>query len=166
MNHLIIGVDPGQTGGIALLDADTGRPVAIFPMPCVDGQVDGDVLASLLQAHGAEVRPCRAYVEQVHSRPRQQGQFTFGVNTGIVLGVLMSFGVPIVRVAPASWKAAFKLKREHDEDKSVVKTAARQLAATLFPSHAKSFARVKDDGVAEATLIALYGVGHFSKGQK
>jgi hypothetical protein len=38
-----------------------------------------------------------------------------------------------------------------------MKSDARRLATMKFPQHAKEFLRVKDDGVAEAALIALYG---------
>ena len=61
-------------------------------------------------------------------------------------------------MAPASWKAVYGIKRGEDETKRDKKNEARAIAANLYPAHADKFARVKDDGVAEATLIALYGL--------
>ncbi len=99
-----------------------------------------------------------AYVEWVASRPRQAGQFTFGVNTGIIHGVLHAYKIPFQLVAATSWKRQYGLKMEEAGTKRDVKNRARELAAQLFPQHQSCFSRVKDDGVAEAALIALYGL--------
>jgi hypothetical protein len=39
------------------------------------------------------------------------------------------------------------------------KTASRERAQLLLPNYADLFARVKDDGRAEAALLALWGCG-------
>jgi crossover junction endodeoxyribonuclease RuvC len=151
----ICGVDPGATGGIAFVDALTGALVAAYPMPMTkDGKVEATLLTAYLNGH----RPVRAYVENVSSRPRQAGQFSFGVSTGIVHGVLGARGVPFALVAPQSWKGAYGIKRAEGQTKRDTKSEARFLAAKLFPDHASKFSKVKDDGVAEAALIALYGL--------
>jgi crossover junction endodeoxyribonuclease RuvC len=51
------------------------------------------------------------------------------------------------------WKKALKIKGTGAEGKNASRVAASQ----LFPEHAELFSRVKDDGVAEAALIAWYG---------
>lgn len=159
MNHpLICGVDPGASGGIAFLNANNAAVVDLFPMPLgKDGRVDARELASFFA--GRHV--LRAYVENVASRPRQAGQFAFGVSTGVVHGVLGACGVPFALVAPISWKGAYGLKREPDEKKREAKRKSLIAAQQLFPSSADRFARAKDDGVAEAALIALYGLNLF-----
>ena len=50
---------------------------------------------------------------------------------------------------PASWKKHFKLSKD--------KGVSRATASQRFPQNAELFKRVKDDGRAEAALIALYG---------
>jgi crossover junction endodeoxyribonuclease RuvC len=76
--------------------------------------------------------------------------FSFGFSAGLVDGVLAGLGIPTTYVTPQSWKRAAGLTSD--------KSAVRLRAAQLFPDMAKHFARVKDDGRAEAALIARYGV--------
>lgn len=160
MTH-ILGVDPGLSGGFAVLNR-SGAIVAArhFPTHTVkkrgkaSTQLDGPMLAAMLKATDAS----HAFVETVSSRPRQAGQFQFGVNTGMIHGILHACAIPMTLVAPASWKSVYGLKRAEDQTKNEMKSEARALAAKLFPTHAATFARVKDDGVAEAVLIGLYGL--------
>jgi len=157
----ILGIDPGLSGGWAVID-ETAALIGCgkFPTHTVkkngkaSTQLDGRALADVLGATGAS----RAYVEAVSSRPRQAGQFQFGVNVGLVLGILHAHQIAFTMVAPASWKSAHGIKRAEDETKRDKKNEARDRAIALYPAFAKNFSRVADDGVAEATLIALYGL--------
>lgn len=157
----ILGVDPGLSGGWAVVDSsgvllDCGNTPThvVRKSGKTRTQIDGRALARQL----GDYPLTHAFVEAVSSRPRQQGQFQFGVNTGLVHGILHAFGVPFTLVAPASWKGSYGIRRAEDETKADKKGEARALASKIFPAHANSFARVKDDGVAEAALIALYGL--------
>lgn len=162
----ILGIDPGLSGGWSLID-DTGKLLraGVFPTHTVkksgkaSTQLDGRTLADLL----GSTKATHAFVEVVSSRPRQAGQFQFGINCGLVHGILHAHGIELNFVAPASWKGAFGIKRLEDETKRDKKNEARQMATNLYPDHADKFARVKDDGVAEATLIALYGLYQLSQ---
>lgn len=164
---LVLGIDPGLSGGWAWLDAD-GKLLDAQPMPTITVKVrskkvtklDGSSLAEQIKQAGFGTT---AFVEAVSSRPRQAGQFQFGINTGVVHGILYAHRVPFQLVAPATWKSVHGIKRAEDETKAETKTQARILAAKLFPQHARLFARVKDDGVAEAVLIALYGLFSLSQ---
>lgn len=96
-----------------------------------------------------------AYLEQVHAMPGQgvTGMFRFGQNFGQWQGLLTGMGFEdeqIIEVPPQTWKSKMKLR-------SAEKTVARDTAGELFPLHESEFKRVKDDGVAESLLIALYG---------
>ena len=157
----VLGVDPGISGGWAVVNGGGKLIVAgVFPTKIVkkNGKnsyaIDGLAMASLIQATEAT----HAFVENVHSRPRQAGQFTFGLNTGLIHGLLYANGLEINLVSPASWKAVWGIKRGEDETKAQKKTEARHLVQNLYPEQASVFERVKDDGVAEAVLIALYGL--------
>ena len=68
---------------------------------------------------------------------------------GVLLGVLASQNIPYTTISPTKWKKSFGLTRDKD--------ASRAAATRLFPANADLFERKKDDGRAEATLIALYG---------
>ena len=142
---LILGVDPGGRGALGFLDADG---LAIHDMPDVTGSALGARLRDIIIEEG---RPVEAWVEQVHSMPGQgvASTFKFGVNYGVILGVLGAWDIPVRHVTPAKWKGALGLSKD--------KAASRQRAVELWPQCSHLFARVKDDGRAEAALVAWYG---------
>ena len=162
----ILGIDPGLSGGWALIDGDARLlDAGNFPTRQTrkngkaSTQLDGSALADVLGA----CRDTDAFVEAVSSRPRQAGQFQFGINCGMIHGILHAHGTPFELVAPAVWKGMHGIHRTDDETKADKKNEARQIAAAFYPAQAHRFARVRDDGVAEATLIALYGLYRISQ---
>jgi len=151
---LIIGIDPGVTGGIALfLD---GELLAVDPLPTrarLYGsglQLDGAGLMSWLMEARAG-RPCVAILEAVSSKPGQgvRSVFNFGHMLGSIEGALQAIGIPYQLVSANVWKKRAGLIGKP-------KSASRSLAMQLFPDQAEKFKRVKDDGLAEACLIAKF----------
>ena len=74
----------------------------------------------------------------------------------MVLGVLAALAIPCTLVTPGVWK------RHHGligGDKS----ESRAKAIALWPGHADLFKRRKDDGRAEAALVAVYGASEQAK---
>lgn len=153
----IIGIDPGAAGAVAILEPD-GSLVQVFDMPSVEVVVGGkakrrvspEMLAAELRMFN--VAGTTAVVEQVSAMPGQgvSSMFAFGQAYGLALGVLAGMTIPARTVTPASWKRAMKLNTGKD--------AARAEAARRWPQHAAEFKRVKDDGKAEAALIAEWGL--------
>lgn len=150
----ILGIDIGVHGAVALLD-DAGQLLEIHDMPVLaDGpagrrSVNAPLLASIIYASHATL----AYVEHVAARPGEgpTGAFAFGRARGVVEGVLGAAGIPCQFLTPASWKRSVGLTLAS-------KDASRSEAIRRWPGHAELFARVKDDGRAEAALIALAGM--------
>jgi crossover junction endodeoxyribonuclease RuvC len=153
--NYVLGIDPGLHGALALLDLGTRKIYEIFDTPVTEGQVDGVRLAAIVDM-------CKTFgaiygaVELVGSFPRQQGAFNFGVSAGRVHGVLDALGVSYAVLPPAVWKPACGLRRGLNETQAQNKGRARELAKKLWPESADLFARVKDDGRAEACLIARH----------
>jgi crossover junction endodeoxyribonuclease RuvC len=147
---VIIGIDPGMTGALAVLDR--GQLVAIMPMPTTAGQVSGMEIAAILESY----EPTRVCIEDVHAMPQNGSisSFKLGYNFGVVMGVINAAHIPIMRVTPHRWKKSYNLI---GKDKS----ASRALAMELYPAHAHAFRLRKDDGKAEATLIARWGLGEY-----
>ena len=148
--NLTLGIDPGRTGAIAIL-GDDGRIIDIEDMPDLTGAALGTQIRRILD----ELAPhtvTEAWVEQVGPMPKQgvRSVWTFGEGYGAILGALGALGIPVRHVRPQAWKKAAGLPKD--------KTAARQKACELWPDEAHRFARVKDDGRAEAALIALHGI--------
>lgn len=144
---IILGIDPGMSGAIAMIDTMDLCRAVVEDMPVADGNVSPSGLAHIL----AEKAPCHAFVEAVHSMPKQgvSSTFKFGSNYGIVLGVLGALGIPYTLVSPQKWKKAMGLTGD--------KEASRAMALRLFPELAGDLKRKKDEGRAESLMIAEYG---------
>lgn len=146
-----IGIDPGNTGAIALLR--DGAFAEVFDMPTMQRgakgnkqQVNATELARILR----ELPPCMAYIEQVGVMPGNGAvsMFNFGHGCGAIEGALAALGIPREFVTPQKWKKTFGLIGSE-------KDCARTKAIQLMP--AAPLARVKDGGRADALLIALHG---------
>lgn len=155
---LIIGIDPGLDGAIALISAEDNGLFAVEEMPTVTIKVgtkmkrvvSAPALAELIRSWDLTMVEM-AVVEKVGAMPGQgvTSMFGFGKSAGIVEGVLAGLGVPYTLVTPQAWgKRACKGQG---------KDASRKRVMELYPSQAKLFSRVKDDGRAEAVLIARFG---------
>jgi len=149
----IIGIDPGASGAIALLV--NGVLVSVHDMPTVTVernkaqkcQVCPAGLSLLMQ----QLSPHRATVEKVGAMPGQDvsSMFSFGRSVGIIEGVLAARQIPVTFTTPQAWQKQSGAAKGKD--------GSRQRVMELFPSQAHLFARVKDDGRADAVLIALMG---------
>lgn len=124
-------------------------------MPVNDGKVSPEGVAMIVDlAKGMSGESIVAAIELVSSMPRQAGAFNFGRSAGVVHGVLGAMGVPMELVSPNVWKGATGLRKLVGETQDQNKTRARELASKLWPSNVAEFKRVKDDGRAEAALLA------------
>lgn len=147
-----LGIDPGFTGAVAIYCPETGALV-VEDMPVLKDPKGRTVLnhKALFELLRPTVGNVIAYLEKVAAM-RGQGvssTFRFGQGYGAIEMALAAHEIPTHDVTPAKWKRRLGLS----SDKGV----SRGLATKLFPSHAESFKRVKDDGRAEAALIAYYG---------
>ena len=150
-----IGIDPGQTGAIAVMEK--GLVVQVVDMPVMarthgkGQQVDASSLASELFGIGTGTIS-EVVMEQVGAMPGQgsTSMFNFGEGVGIVKGVLGALQIPVRMVTPQKWKKSAGLSGK-DKD------AARSLAIQLHPEAAEYLRRKKDVGRADAICIARFG---------
>lgn len=142
---MICTFDPGAKGAVAWLE-DDGRLIAVYDMPVVSvngkSRVSASLLATLFPAD-----PKRVGIERVHSLPGNgsSSSFTFGYSAGLIEGICAARQYPVQMIEPAKWKRALGLSKD--------KGASRLMAQRLWPDRANDFARVKDDGRAEAALL-------------
>lgn len=147
---IVVGIDPGLTGAIAILE--NGRAKLVFDMPIMkDGktnQVDGLALYNALLPVPDHAQ---VILEQVHAMPGQgvSSMFTFGGAYHAARVVVQCLGLRLHKVTPSKWKRIAGLGKD--------KEAARTMAIELFPEVAMDLQRKKDAGRAEALLIAHYG---------
>jgi crossover junction endodeoxyribonuclease RuvC len=153
-HDLIMGVDPGLSGAIAFYHIKEDRPFLVADMPLTiapdkKNEIDVEALADLLIEYAPRIK--LAVVEDVHSMPGQGvvSMFRFGESKGIIIGLIAAHLIPIYKVKPAVWKSLTGLSRD--------KSASRALIVRMFPENRDDFRRVKDDGRAEALLLAVFG---------
>jgi crossover junction endodeoxyribonuclease RuvC len=151
VSKVFIGIDPGLSGAIAIIDDDF---VSVYDAPSVPVKKGNDYLvadmARLISAASSQ-RSCYAILEAGIAMPNQSSSSTAKAARGGGLweGMLAMAGVPYELVRPAAWKKVMGVTADKGE--------ARIMAQKLFPQAAHQFSRVKDDGRAEAVLIAEFG---------
>lgn len=156
--YLVLGVDPGLKGALALINAPAKKLECVLDMPTKTYQtkagrehtiIDQTALALWLGSYSKQI--ALAVVEEVHSMPDQgvATTFKFGYNAGLVAGMISSTLVPIQFIPPQVWKALMNLSRN--------KRDSLNKAQILFPTDENLFKRAKDDGRAEAALLAYIG---------
>jgi crossover junction endodeoxyribonuclease RuvC len=151
MGRIILGCDPGLGGALALYAEDAPEKISAEDMPVLAGQVNAVLLADIIRTY----KPDLAIVERVGARPKQgvTSCFNFGRSFGVILGTLAALNVRTELVAPTQWKRFFRLPSD--------KEASRAYALAHWPARAELFRRKKDEGRAEAALLALYGSDNF-----
>jgi crossover junction endodeoxyribonuclease RuvC len=126
---IYIGVDPGQSGGMAILRSGTSGMVC--PMP----QTEKDVYDWFepFQYRGSPT----AIIEKVHSFPGQgvASTFKFGVGYGGLRMALIAAGIPFEEVTPRTWQKAFGIVvRKKTETKLHFKNRLKAHAQQIFPN--------------------------------
>lgn len=137
----ILGVDPGRNGALALWDTQANE-LRMWNMPDTPHGVYDTFLA--IDADGCCLEK-PIYMAQSGTK----NVATMAFNYGILYLCLIVRGIPFKEVAPKRWKGEYDLGSD--------KRASLAMASSLFPAHKESFRRLKDDGLAEAALLAHYG---------
>jgi len=149
---IYVGIDPGLKGGVAVLSSAEPRT---FTFAEAEGRVNAGVLFQDLLMIGG---PFVAAVEKVHSMPAQgvASSFKFGVNYGIILGVLASLrpSPRVELVTPQAWKKLILAGMNRDDQKQ----AAIDYCARAFPGVdlVQKGCRKPHDGIADALCLAEY----------
>jgi crossover junction endodeoxyribonuclease RuvC len=157
---IYIGIDPGLNGAVGVLNTHNGtQHVFDTPTMVVSGVKDKRVyhtgaMSQLLYPYrGFSAEDVLVVLESVHSMPKQgvASSFSFGQGLGMWQGIIAAYGLPLEMPSPQRWKKEILADQGKDKD------ASRFKAAQLFPALSSQLARVKDDGRAEAILMAEYG---------
>jgi hypothetical protein len=148
-----VGVDPGMSGAFALI-RDQLVVVVDMPTYMIDGKrkIDHNTLSNLLWQWAEEYYISHATIERVHAMPGQgvTSTFNFGLAYGAAVQACAHLDTRFVH--PATWKAIYGLRGGREN-----KNLSRDKASELFPLFRQLWARAKDDGRAEAVLLAHYG---------
>jgi hypothetical protein len=127
---IFIGIDPGSSGGIAVIHS---IGVRLSPMPRTERDIF-DVIAQ------EEVRPAFALIEKVQGYAGVPGttgtsMFKFGMNYGLLRMALTAAGIPFEDVLPRAWQAGLSIPiRKKEESRTEWKNRLKAKAQQLFPS--------------------------------
>ena len=152
---IIIGIDPGLSGGIAVLD--NNKVLELFDMPVMaDGkknkkQLNSALLAKLIKENTSNTNESAVIVEQVNAMPGQgvTSMFNFGQTFGAIKGICATLELPIFFVRPSKWKKHFELINSS-------KDASRTKAIEMYPHLAEKLSKKKDVNKSDAILIARF----------
>ena len=151
----IIGIDPGLSGAIAILEDNKIKE--LFNMPVMpDGkknkrQLNSALLVKLIKDNIENLEDTVMVVEQVNAMPGQgvTSMFNFGQTFGAIKGICAALGLPIFLVRPAKWKKHFDLINSS-------KDASRTKTIEMYPSMSEQLSKKKDVNKSDAILIARY----------
>lgn len=162
---IFIGIDPGMAGGVGVIHDGIVKAIDTPVIKPAKGKSEYDLqgMVRILMNEAALTGiPCHCIIESVHAMPKQgvTSSFRFGTGFGMWLGMLGALQIPFSLVTPQRWKKSMLADMGADKD------LARLRAQQLFPKSAGLFTRKKDDGRAEAVLMAEYGRRLLSGGQE
>ena len=151
----IIGIDPGLSGAIAILE--NNRVLNIFEIPVMSEgkknkrQLNSAQLVKLFRDNISKNEEVAVVVEQVNAMPGQgvTSMFNFGQTFGAIKGICASLGLPIFFVRPSKWKKHFELINSS-------KDSSRTKAIEMYPSLSNDLAKKKDVNKSDAILIARF----------
>ena len=153
---IIVGIDPGLTGAIAILD--NKKVISLFDMPVMaEGkknkrQLNSAQLVNILSEYKKRKDDeVSVVVEQVNAMPGQgvTSMFNFGQTFGAIKGVCAAMVLPIFFVRPSKWKKHFELI-------NASKDSSRTKAIEMYPSLSNQLTKKKDVNKSDAILIARF----------
>jgi len=147
----IVGIDPGVTGALALIDGDDVR---VYDMPRDTDGIAGTTVYRLL----SKWDPAEVYIERTHAMPMNGSKATYslGDTNGSLRTAVHILRIPLIWVPSLKWQNEFSLRKPGLTD-AERKNRSRWRAQELFPTLADQLGRIKDHNRAEALLIAEYG---------
>ena len=156
-----IGIDPGLDGALAILPdgilIDTPTLTVVGRGKSKKREYSVQQMAARLWLHTNGLETCCA-LGKVHAMPGQgvTSMFSMGVGVGLWRGILAALNIPYEHPTPQKWKKVML------DGMGKGKDASRLRAIQLFPHLADQLSRKKDDGRADALLLAEYARRTFS----
>jgi len=151
----VIGIDPGLSGAIAILEDN--KVLQIFDMPVMaEGkknkrQLNSAQLVNIIKDNTKIDSETAVIVEQVNAMPGQgvTSMFNFGQTFGAIKGICAALELPIYFVRPSKWKKHFELINSS-------KDASRTKAIEMYPKLSNQLSKKKDVNKSDAILIARF----------
>ena len=151
---IIVGIDPGKSGGVAVISEDT---VSLKNTP-EETTGMADIIRSAQSISYIDGEELTAYIENVHAFPTdgRSSAFKFGMNYGMWLGILGAYRVNVIKVTPRVWMNDYaplsKIKNERKKELKII-------GQEMFPDTKVTLK------TSDALLIAVWGMNQ-KKGDK
>ena len=152
---IIIGIDPGISGAISVLE--NKKILEVYDTPTmIEGkknkrQINSAQVTNIIKERLNNEKEVIVVVEQVNAMPGQgvTSMFNFGQSFGVIKGICAALSLPIYFVRPSKWKKHFNLIKTN-------KDASRTKVIEVYPEISSKLSRKKDSNKADAILIARY----------
>ena len=163
---VIIGIDPGLNGAIAIIE--NFKVIDLFDMPVMTEwkkskrQLNSALLVKILRDKIKNYEETSVVVEQVNAMPGQgvTSMFNFGQSFGAIKGICAALQLPIYFVRPSKWKKHFDLINSS-------KDSSRTKVIEMYPSLSDQLSKKKDVNKSDAILIArFFAETRFKEGPK
>ena len=140
-----LGIDPGVSGGMALISS-----MGTFDEGIAFGNSTDHQIAEWLRIRLGFIH--KAAIEKVNAMPRQGvvSMFTFGNSCGFLRGLLVAFQIPFVEVRPQVWQKALRIPPKGSKTTTQHKKLLQAKAHQRWPKHCEEITKA----VADASLIA------------
>lgn len=154
----VVGIDSGVNGAIVLLVNGSVEKIELMPVYEIKKNRKDYIVNKMVDIM-IEMNPDRVFIEKVIFMPNQSSVAIglSGVGFGIWKGIFGALKISYVEVAPNTWKKL--LLKDVSGDNKKMKSII--VCSRLYPyvdlkrtSRCKKF----DDNIAEAILIATYGL--------
>ena len=155
---LVIGIDPGLSGGIALISE---KVIKAIPMPKTERDtfdyIHEEILCYNKWMHynldEIPRYPITFVLEKVHTFPGQgiSSSGKFMQHYGFLRGLIIAAEQRFIDVSPQKWQRSLGILPRKSKTKSEHKNLLKQLSQQLFPHIGITLA------IADALLLAEYG---------
>ena len=149
---IVIGIDPGQRGAIAL---HSGAALSAVVMPSSIQEFHAVMKNFVFESRPESVE---VFIEKAQSMPKQgiASAFNYGRHFGELLGCLVALGIRHSLVPPASWARQMHVGAVAGSAKERSLEVVRRLCPDL-PLTVGPRAKKPHDGIIDAALICLWG---------
>ena len=154
---IIMGLDPGSSGGISILETKKNKlPKIIFFMKMPTVSMYGKKIIDTIKLKHtiAKFQIDVSIIEKVHAMPRQgvTSSFQFGRSFGALEALAYLLSKRVDYVAPAVWKKYLGIGSSKQDSLDM---------ARLKFGNKEVWEKKSNDGIAEASLLALYWITKF-----
>jgi hypothetical protein len=164
----IVGIDPGKSGCLWGMDANTRKTVAFHDIECLGADIDVIAIKQFLDQfpvdntivvmedphpHGTSGDGCKTVY----------AAFQYGKSVGTIIGIITGMGYRFIKVSPPTWKSHFALTAGNatyleKKKMSVEKACYLSGEDSIHFNYMRFDKRVVKHDRAEAFLIAIYGL--------